>query len=119
MDDTTANTIAKRLRNRERTGGAYRHSPDVTIRWATAADGPALGVLAELDEAEVPAAPLLLAVVAGELWVAISASTGEAISDPFRPSAEVAVLVRERRRQLTVPQHGSRRFGLMRLLPSW
>lgn len=88
----------------------YRHSPEVMIRWATPADAAALAILAEVDEAEVPAAPLLLAVVNGELWVAVSVSSGETICDPFRPSAEVAVLVRERQRQLTVPQRSPRRL---------
>jgi len=91
---------------------AYRDSPEVTIRWATPDDGARLRVLAELEEAEIPAAPLLLALVAGELWVAMSAATGEAICDPFRPSAEVARLVGERRRQLTVENHGRSRSAL-------
>lgn len=99
----------------------YRQSPEVTIRWATPADAPALAILADVDEAEVPAAPLLLAIVDGELWVAASASTGAMICDPFRPSAEVAALVRERGRQLTVPHGRGRRFALRpsRLRPSW
>lgn len=120
VDKGTANSITGWLRRRpSHRISAYRHSPEVTIRWATPADAPALEVLAEIDEAEVPAAPLLLAVVAEELWVAVSASTGEAICDPFRPSAGVAALVRERRRQLTVPQLPPRRFALPWARPSW
>ena len=112
-------SIAARFRRQPKLSiGVYRRSPDVTIRWATPADSPAINVLADLDEAEVPAAPLLLAVVAGELWVAVSASTKEMICDPFRPSAEVAVLVHERRRQLAARHHPARRSALARLLPS-
>ena len=80
----------------------YRHSPAVTIRWATAADARSLAALAELDEASIPEPPVLLAFVEDELWVAMSRSTGELISDPFRRSSEVAALVVERGRQLTV-----------------
>jgi hypothetical protein len=89
---------------------AFRGSPEVTIRWATSADAPALEVLAEIEEAPVPPAPLLLGVVDGELWVAMSARRGEAICDPFRPSLEVAMLVRERTRQLTVPERDRARL---------
>jgi hypothetical protein len=92
----------------------YRHSPAVTIRWATSADTPMLEILAEVDEASVPPAPVLLAIVDDELWVALSLSTGALISDPFRPSAEVAALAVERGRQLTVRDFGWPRSTLMR-----
>jgi len=95
--------------------GGYRGSPAVTIRWATPDDAGRLKVLAELDEASVPTSPLLLAFVAEELWVAASPCTGAVISNPFRPSAEVAALVLERGRQLTVPEPGRDRSGLMGL----
>jgi hypothetical protein len=92
----------------------YRRSPAVTIRWATPADAPMLEILAEVDEASVPPAPVLLAMVDDELWVALSLSTGALISDPFRPSAEVAALALERGRQLTVRDFGRPRSALMR-----
>jgi hypothetical protein len=81
-------------------------------------------VLAELDDACVPPAPLLLAFVGEELWVAASPGTGTVICDPFRPSAEVAALVLERGRQLTVPEPRRPRTDVMRLPsrvpePSW
>jgi hypothetical protein len=81
---------------------AYRRSSPVTLRMATPSDAPEIGTLAELDEAPVPPAPLLVAFVGAELWVAMSLSTGAVIADPFRPSSDVAALVRERARQLTV-----------------
>jgi hypothetical protein len=86
---------------------AYRQSPEVTIRWAMPADAPRLEILAALDEADVPPPPLLLGLVGDELWVAASLSSGTIIADPFRHSAEVALLVRERGQQLTVtpPQY--------------
>ena len=92
----------------------YRRSLAVTIRWATPADAEGVAMLAQLDEVDLPPAPLLLAFVGDELWVALSLSTGAVISDPFRPSAEVAALVRERGRQLTVAEVGESRSGLLR-----
>ena len=71
-------------------------------------------MLAELDEVGVPPAPHLLAFVGEELWAAVSLSSGEVISDPFRPSAEVAALIRERGRQLTAAERGRPRSGVMR-----
>jgi hypothetical protein len=44
------------------------------------------------------------ALVGDELWVAASLSAGEIIADPFRRGAEIALLVIERRRQLTVTE---------------
>jgi hypothetical protein len=82
---------------------SYRHAPPLTIRWARPDDTENLEVLAELDEASIPPAPLLLGFVDEELWTAVSVSTGAAICDPFKPSADVARLVAERGRQLTVP----------------
>jgi hypothetical protein len=85
----------------------YRHAPAVSIRWAGPGDEEKLGLLAELDEDVIPAAPLMLGFVDDELWTAVSVSTGAAISDPFKPSADVARLVAERGRQLTVTGRGS------------
>jgi hypothetical protein len=95
-----------RFRFRRQAGGrvlGYRRSPALTIRWATPADAPRLAILAELDDDRVPPAPVLLAFVGEELWVALSLRTGTVIRDPFRPSADVATLVHERGRQLTAP----------------
>lgn len=94
----------------------YRRSPAVTIRWANPDDAPELHVLAAVDSGSVPSAPQLLAFVGDELWAAISPATGAVISDPFRPSAEVVDLLRERGRQLTVPERRRPRLRMMRLL---
>jgi hypothetical protein len=85
---------------------AYRRSEEVTIRWATNADEASLETLAELEDAPVPAAPVLLGLVGGEVWVAASVSSGTVIADPFRPAAEVARLVVARGAQLRVPLTG-------------
>lgn len=88
---------------------SYRACEALTIRWATPGDGPELQALAELDEASVPPAPVLLGLVGNELWAAVSLSSREVVADPFKPSAEVASLVIERGRQLTVTQPRHRR----------
>ncbi len=89
---------------------SYRNAPPVTIRWANASDLERLEILAELDSARIPSPPLLLGFVGEDLWAARSLATGRHIADPFRPSAEVARLLAERGRQLTVPER--RRFRL-------
>jgi len=94
----------------------YRRAAPVTIRWATPADTRTVEILAQLDEAAVPPAPLLLAFVGEELWAALSLGTGAMVGDPFRPSADLVPLLRERGRQLTVPERGRRRLRVMRLL---
>jgi hypothetical protein len=88
----------------------------VTIRWATPDDARRVDVLAALDEATLPLAPLLLAFVGDELWAALSPGTGAILADPFRPTVELADLLRERGRQLTVPDVRRARPRVMRLL---
>lgn len=100
--------------HRRSPSSVYRHAPAVTIRRATPADERSVEILAEVDDARVPPGPLLLAFAGDELWVALSLATGAAICDPFRPSAEVAALVRERARQLSVPEPRRPRLGPMR-----
>jgi hypothetical protein len=94
----------------------YRRAAPVTIRWSTPADTRHVEHLAALDEAAVPAAPLLLAFVGDELWAALSLGTGAVVSDPFRPSAGLVPLLRERGQQLTVRDRGRRRLRIRRLL---
>ncbi len=72
----------------------------VTIRFAAPDDGPALARLAALDSSTVPAGPLLLGEVDGELWAAAGVHGGAAIADPFRPSGPLVELVQARAHQL-------------------
>jgi hypothetical protein len=91
----------------------WAQSATVTIRVAVEADDASVRRLAALDEAPVPAAPLLLAFVDGELWVALSLSSRQLIADPFRPTADLAVLAGQRARQLAEPAVRRRwRLGL-------
>ena len=79
----------------------------ITIRFAYPDDAQALARLAALDSKPVPPGPLLVAEVAGELWAAVSvAGHASVIADPFRHTAELVTLLRERANRLT---HSPRR----------
>jgi hypothetical protein len=72
----------------------------VTIRPAAPGDGEALLRLAALDSAQLPDGPVLLGLVDDEPWAALALESGAAVADPFRRSAEVVALLRERARLL-------------------
>ena len=86
-------------------------SPSVLIRAARGSDGAALERLAAFDSTEVPAGSLLVAEADGRLVAAIS-SSGEAIADPFLPTAEVIALLRLRAAGARAPR--ARRRGTVR-----
>lgn len=69
-------------------------TPTITIRPAYADDDSSLVRLAALDSAAVPAGPLLLADVDGELRAALSLSDGHVIADPFSPTLDLIDLLR-------------------------
>jgi hypothetical protein len=70
---------------------------EITIRRAYADDELALVRLAALDSADgVPAGPLLLAEVDGELKVALSLRDGSAIADPFTRTVDLLELLQTR-----------------------
>jgi hypothetical protein len=72
----------------------------VTIRLARAHETAVLAHLAELDSSSAPAAPALVAEVAGEVLAAISLADGGLVANPFRRTADVVELLRARERQL-------------------
>jgi hypothetical protein len=77
------------------------NTPDVLhIRTAEPSDGAELAVLAELDSRRAPTGDVLVAEVEGEFWAAVSMDDDQAIADPFRPTADIVTLLRERARQL-------------------
>lgn len=82
----------------------------VTIRPAYPTDARALHRLAGLDSSIVPAEPLLVAEVDGELRVAVSMSDGAAIADPFAPTAHVVQMVRDHIARTAEPARNPR-FG--------
>ena len=72
----------------------------ITIRPRHDADGPAVERLAALEERPVPSGPLLLADIEGTIEAALALETGEAIANPFCPSAEIVSLLELRAEQL-------------------
>ncbi len=72
---------------------AFSAAPTVLIRAARGSDGEALGRLAELDSARVPAGDLIVAETEGTLIAAHSPAARASIADPFRPTADVVGLL--------------------------
>ena len=75
-------------------------APTISIRPATAADGPAITRLAALDSADAPFGPVLLAEVDGNLRAAPGARDGRVVADPFARTAELVDLLRVQARRL-------------------
>src|SRR2546423_11208726 len=94
--------MLQRFGNRGKRGRDPGRSPldegiGITVRFAYPDDTAALRRLATLDSKTVPAGPLLVAEVAGELWAAVSiADTARPIADPFRYTAELVALLQAR-----------------------
>jgi hypothetical protein len=87
----------------------------VVIRPDRPGDQRGLVRLAQLDSARVPAAPLLLAEVNGELRAALSLSDNAVIADPFHRTASLLALLSMRAEQLRGASVGRpRRFARLR-----
>jgi len=71
-------------------------SEAVLIRRATAADSARVRTLALLDDRRLPAGPLLVAELGGEIVAARSLSTGSVIADPFRLTSDIVAMLRLR-----------------------
>ena len=69
-------------------------STTLTLRSAQATDAPWLDRLAALDSAELPTGPLAIAERDGQIIAAISATTLQAIADPFERTADAVSLLR-------------------------
>jgi hypothetical protein len=72
----------------------------ISVRLAADGDDVRLARLAELSGAVRPAGLWLVAEVDGQLWAALPLAGGDALADPFRPTAEVQALLALRARQL-------------------
>ena len=83
----------------------------LTIRTATPNDSEALERLAQLDSSQAPQGPVLVGEVGSELWAAISLQDYKVVSDPFRPSGEIAFLLVERARQMRRRQNAPGRLA--------
>jgi hypothetical protein len=71
----------------------------ITITHSTEADASKVWRLALLDDRRPPRGPALLAYAGEELRAAVGLRDGQAIADPFRPTAEIVELLRHRARQ--------------------
>ena len=83
----------------------------LTIRTALPSDADAVERLAALDSTQVPTGPVLVGQVGNELWAAISLQDYTVVSDPFRPSGEIAFLLVERARQMRRQENGPGRLA--------
>lgn len=83
--------------------------PSIELRIASGADDEALRRLSELDSRPLPPGPHLVAVREGRVDAAISLSTGELVADPFRPTADLAELLRFAARRLRRERRRGRR----------
>lgn len=96
-----AGVAAGRRRHRSDRDAAPQLSwAGLTLRLASAADHAALARLADLDQADRPADPVLLGVVSGRPVAALSLDDGRVVADPFVRTTELVELLRLRARQL-------------------
>jgi hypothetical protein len=66
----------------------------VTVRPYLPVDQRPLERLAALDDRRVPAQPVVVAEANGRLVAAVSKHTGEAVADPFEPTAHLVEMLR-------------------------
>jgi hypothetical protein len=71
----------------------------ITITRSTESDAPKVWRLAALDDRRAPKGPALLAYVDGELRAALGLEDGQAVADPFHPTAEIVEILRFQARQ--------------------
>ena len=73
---------------------------EIAIRSARPGDAAAIRRLAHLVDRTVPAAPVLVAESDGAVVAALSTSSGEVVTDPFRATADIVELLQLRAAQL-------------------
>jgi hypothetical protein len=78
----------------------------VTVRLAESADFDAIVRLAALDSARVPEGELVLAELNGSIQAAVPVDGGNAIANPFVPTADIVKLLEVRARQLRAKGFG-------------
>jgi hypothetical protein len=66
----------------------------ITITRSTESDSAKVWRLAALDDRRAPRGPALLAYVDGELRAALGLEDGQAVADPFHPTAELVEILR-------------------------
>jgi hypothetical protein len=81
-------------------GEGQQSAPEVTLRFASLADADRLALLAQLDSANTPKGPALVAEVDGRLRAALPLDGSAPIADPFHRGDELIELLRCRAAQL-------------------
>jgi hypothetical protein len=89
-------------------------SPEVgvTLRFAFPDDASQVAKLSALDSAAMPAEPVLLAEVGGELRAALSLADGAVVADPFHETTPLIELLAARASQLSAERSGAGRWRL-------
>jgi hypothetical protein len=77
---------------------------DVSVRPFAERDIDSIRRLAALDSKPVPAGGVIVAEQAGELVAALPLDGGEALADPFKPSAEVVALLERKASEFRSPR---------------
>jgi hypothetical protein len=80
----------------------------VTVRRFVERDIDAIQRLAELDEKPIPSGGVLVAEQEGELVAALPLDGGQALADPFKPTADVVELLKVSAHQLRHASGGPR-----------
>jgi hypothetical protein len=114
-DRTSRGHSGKSFEKRDRFAG-------VTVRRFGDGDINAIRWLAALDDKPIPTGGVLVATVRGQLVAALPLDGGEALADPFTPTADIVGLLRLRARQLRKPSrqrtparpHWARGLALLR-----
>ena len=75
----------------------------ISFRLSRVSDDPSLERLAALEGREVPRGGHLVAEVDGEVVAALPLAGGDALADPFRPTAHLLPLMHKRAAQLHAP----------------
>jgi hypothetical protein len=84
----------------------------IRIRRASRGDGAALERLRQLDSRRLPSGEIWVAEVGDRILAARSLETGEAISDPFSPTAHLRSLLAVRAATLAGAKPAPRRLAL-------
>jgi hypothetical protein len=87
----------------------------IVLRLADEGDAASLRELAELDEAAVPAGPVLLALVGDEVISALSLTDGSVIANPFVRTEDAVTLLRLRAEHLSSARRSRRWRAIPRL----
>jgi hypothetical protein len=72
----------------------------ITLRRAVDGDARTLATLAELDSQRLPDDEFLIGEVAGQPWAALGIGSGVLLADPYRPTVQLAELLRLRARSM-------------------